>query len=55
VSVVNHLPEDLTTINVKDVDENTWRHFMAQAIIRGVKAGELLSKVLKDWLAKEAT
>ncbi len=48
---MNDLPEDLTTINVKDVNENTWRHFMAQAIIRKVKAGELLTKVLKDWLA----
>jgi len=49
------LGKNLKTINVKDVDEDAWNHFAAQAIIRKLKTGQLLSQVIGEWLAKEAT
>jgi len=41
------------TINVKDVDEETWNHFGARVKIQKVTTGALLTEVLNDYLLKK--
>lgn len=33
---------------IKNIDEEDWRHFKAEAAKHGMKAGDFLSKILKD-------
>jgi len=37
---------------VKDIDEETWRKFVAICKIKGVKIGEELEKIIKDYIKK---
>lgn len=34
---------------VKDVDEDTWRKFVAHCVIKNVKVGDELTRVLKQF------
>jgi hypothetical protein len=40
-------------VNVRNMDIETWRRFRAEATLRRQPAGQLLSQVLREWLAKE--
>lgn len=44
---------DRTNIHVRDVDAATWRAIRAEAVRRGVPVGQLLSQVLREWLAAQ--
>ncbi len=35
---------------VKDIDEETWRRFVAFCIIKNIKVGDQLTQVLKEFL-----
>ncbi|MFC1769286.1 hypothetical protein ACFLZX_06000 [Nanoarchaeota archaeon] len=35
---------------VKEIDEATWRKFVAYCIIKNVKVGDELTKILKNFL-----
>lgn len=35
---------------VKDMDEDTWRKFIAYCVIKNVKVGDELTKILREFL-----
>lgn len=37
---------------IKDINEKTWRKFIAYCKLKDVKAGKELDKILKDYLKK---
>lgn len=37
---------------IKDIDEETWRKFVAYCKLKDVKVGDKLNKILEDYLKK---
>ena len=42
-----------TQLNVRNVDETLWREVKRHAAKKGQPVGELLNKILADWLANQ--
>ena len=40
-------------IHVRDVDAATWRELRAEAVRRDLPVGQLLSEVIRAWLAQQ--
>ena len=38
---------------IKDIDEDTWRKFIAYCKLKNIKVGEQLDDILKDFLKKK--
>jgi hypothetical protein len=43
----------MSNINVRDVDSRIWREFRSTALTEGLTVGQLLNKVLGEWLAEQ--
>lgn len=44
---------DMSNISVRDLDPKLWRQFRAAALSEGVTAGQLLNRVIAEWLADQ--
>ena len=40
-------------LSVRDVDPELWMQLRVVALKRGVKVGELLNEILREWLASD--
>ena len=43
---------DMSSTSVRDIDPELWRQLRAAALVEGVPVGQLLNRLIREWLAK---
>jgi hypothetical protein len=43
----------MSNTSVRDVDPDLWRQLRAAALMQGLTIGELLNRIIRDWLARK--
>jgi plasmid stability protein len=45
----------MNQLNVRNVDDDLWRELKQRAVQSGTSVGELLNRILSDWLGRQDT